>query len=75
MKPSLVKAALVVASLLLSACSGVTTNSNNSNNSACETLSCQQHYNSSARSSQPSGSMSNNLGRSFSEYGASMLRD
>ncbi|NWA03426.1 hypothetical protein [Pseudomonas gingeri] len=71
MKPSLIKAALVVGSLLLSACSGVTTQ----NNSACETLSCQQHYNSSVRVSQESGSMNSNLGSSFSEYGASMLRD
>ncbi|BBP78028.1 hypothetical protein CCU68_12435 [Pseudomonas gingeri NCPPB 3146 = LMG 5327] len=71
MKSSLVKAALVIGSLLLSACSGVTT----SNNSACETLSCQQHYNSSARVSQQNGSMNSNLGSSFSEYGASMLRD
>ena len=71
MKPSLVKAALVVGSLVLSACSSAP----GIMNSACETQSCQQHYNNSARLSQQNGVSSSNLGSSFSEYGASMLRD
>ncbi len=49
MKPSLVKATLLLGSLLLGACSS---DMSTHNNSACSTLSCQQHYNSSTRLSQ-----------------------
>ncbi|WP_017904457.1 hypothetical protein [Pseudomonas asplenii] len=72
MKSTFTKVTLALGSLLLGACSS---DMSTHYTSACSTLSCQQHYNSSARLSQDGGSMNRNLGSSFSEYGESMLRD
>lgn len=69
MKPNLVKTALVLSALLLSACSGTSTMTSNS---ACYTESCNQHYDSKPVTQNFGGS---NLGSSFREYGTSMLRD
>ncbi len=69
MKPNLVKVALALSAVLLSACSGTSTMTSNS---ACSTESCNQHYDSKPVTQSFGGS---NLGSSFREYGTNMLHD